>query len=368
MTQSLLVDTPGGLDDLIDQLEQNRFVAVDTEFVRERTYYPNLCLVQVANDTVVACVDTLKLDDLGSLWRLLRNAKSLKVLHSARQDLEILFQESEAVPAPVFDTQIAAGFLGRGGQTGYAALIKDMLGITIDKSQVRTDWSRRPLTTAQLEYAAADVEHLVTVYHRLRDELESRGRSAWARHEFENLTRTELYRIDPELSWKRVKGSRRLGGTQLACLKHLAAWREHRAIEHNRPKQWILKDALLTELARRSPTTVNELRSIEGLPPAVIRREGQRLVECCNQPTGRAADEPVAYKPLNGSQKRRLGSLMELVKASADESGISPELLATRRELEKLVRGQRQIPVLTGWRYDLAGKKLLENLSGTASS
>ncbi len=362
-----MIDTPETLAGLVDELADENFLAVDTEFIRERTFFPQLCLVQVASDKVIACIDALALDDLSPLWNVLLNKSIRKVLHSARQDLEILWLATGAVPTPVFDTQIAAGFLGHGGQIGYASLAQSILDVTVDKSQSRTDWSQRPLSEAQLAYAANDVEHLVRLYHALKSELATRGRSDWVEPEFEALTREELYQIDPESSWKRIKGASRLNGEQLDTLQRLAAWRERRAMDRDRPRQWILKNSKLLDIARKVPETRRELASIDGIPPTIAERHGKDIVALCKRPGSKTFMPAVqSESPLTGEQKGTLSLMMQVLQTQSDEHAISPEVIVTRRELEKLVRGRRNLPVLSGWRLDLVGYSLLQLISDPA--
>ncbi|HIP53069.1 MAG TPA: ribonuclease D, partial [Chromatiales bacterium] len=208
--QELYIDTQEGLTALCAELGDSRWLAVDTEFLRERTYYPQLCLVQVASEEIAACIDPLTIDDLSPLRDLLLNPDTLKVFHAARQDLEILFQLWEAVPAPVFDTQIAATLLGLGDQTGYANVVEQVLKVTLAKEHSRTDWTRRPLLEEQRRYALDDVIYLGRLYQEMHARLENLGRTHWLREDFNALVDPALYRIQPESMWQRIRGRQRL--------------------------------------------------------------------------------------------------------------------------------------------------------------
>ena len=232
---ALYVDTPQALTQLCKQLQHSPWFALDTEFIREKTFYPRLCLLQVANTQHLACIDVLALNDLSPLLDILYDPASTKVLHSAHQDLEIFYHLRGALPTPIFDTQLAATLLGLGEQIGYAALVKTLLKIDLDKSQTRTDWSCRPLDPAQLSYAADDVRYLGQIYQQQRQELEQRQRLDWLTEDFTALCDPARYRVDVDQAWQRIKGQQRLRGVQLAVLRTLAAWREQRASSLDRP-------------------------------------------------------------------------------------------------------------------------------------
>jgi ribonuclease D len=221
----LYVDTPAALDSLCAQLADASWFALDTEFLREKTYYPKLCLLQIATPDVVACVDPLALDDLAPLLALLADRNITKVLHSARQDMEIFYHLTGSPHAPVFDTQIAAPLLGLADQIGYANLVKEMLGVTLDKLHTRADWSLRPLGEEQLRYAADDVIYLAALYQPLLERLQSHGRLEWLDEDFRQLASPELYAINPENAWLKVKGGNRLKGASLSILQALANFR-----------------------------------------------------------------------------------------------------------------------------------------------
>ena len=360
---SLYIDTPDALEGLCKRLKGAPWLAVDTEFMRERTYYPELCLVQVATDDTVACIDTLALPALGPLLDVLLDPATVKVLHAARQDLEIFFHLADKVPQPVFDTQVAARFLGLPDQAGYGAVVQYLLGITLDKSHARTDWARRPLPPAALEYAADDVRHLRTLYHRMQSELAARGRAGWADPELKALVDEKLYRPDPEGAWNRIRGIQRLKPKALAAAKALAAWRERVAMAENRPRQWILKDEAIMDLALHPPADLASLAAVRGVGDGLAKRHGAELLELLTA-GGAPEERRKPETPLGTRQEALVDALVALVRLKAAAGEVSAASLATRAELERLVRGERELPVLKDWRLAMAGQALLDFLAG----
>lgn len=362
----LYIDSPAALESLCARLRGRPWIAVDTEFMREKTYYPELCLVQVATDEVVACVDPLALPSLTPLLEVLLDARTVKVLHAARQDLEIFFHLAGRVPAPVFDTQVAARFLGLPDQAGYGAVVQALLGISLDKSHARTDWARRPLPPAALEYAADDVRHLRTLYQRMQAELASRGRAGWADPELKALADEKLYRPDPDGAWNRIRGMQRLKPKSLAPAKALAAWRERVAMAENRPRQWILKDDALLDLARQQPGDLSALAAVRGVGEGLAKRHGGEILKLLAEGQ-HPVEKTRGETPLNPRQEALVDALVALVRLKAAAGDVSAASLATRAELERLVRGERDLPVLQDWRLAMAGQALLEFLEGGAT-
>jgi ribonuclease D len=358
------IDTPAALSALCARLKGKPWLAVDTEFMRERTYYPELCLVQVASDEQVACVDPLALPSLDPLMGLFLDGATLKVLHAARQDLEIFYHLAGRVPAPVFDTQVAARFLGLPDQAGYGAVVQSLLGITLDKSHARTDWARRPLPPAALEYAADDVRHLRTVYLKMQDELAARGRGGWAEPEMKALAEEKLYRPDPEGAWQRLRGIQRLKPKAVAPAKALAAWRERTAMAENRPRQWILKDEALMDLVKQQPADLAALAAVRGVGESLAKRHGAELLKLIAGDGSAPAERHRSEAPLAPRQEALVDALTALVRLKAAEGDVSAASLATRSELERLVRGERDLPVLKDWRLAMAGQSLLDFMTG----
>ncbi len=361
------IDTPTGVARLLDSLPPGDYLAVDTEFVREKTYFPRPCLLQLARGETVAVIDLLADGVPEALRAPLLDPGVVKVLHSARQDLEVFHRLWGEIPAPVFDTQIAGALTGLAEQCGYAQAVEQLLGVALGKGHARTDWSRRPLSEAQLRYAADDVRYLVPLYHELRDRLAGLGRADWPAADFAALTRPELYASEPESAWRRVKNGRQLQGAALARLQALAAWREGIAIARDRPRRWILADEALIELARENPGSKSRLESFAAVPPAVRRRYAAELAAVLSGLPEDAAppDTGPDTRMTRGQVKlaRRLGKLVD---DCAEEQGIAASALAPRADLKRLVMGERSLAVLAGWRRALIGERLLAAVTDAA--
>jgi ribonuclease D len=364
---ALYIDTPEQLNALCEQLRRHDWLTLDTEFLREKTYRPRLCLLQVANPEVIACIDPLALEDLTSLLDVLYDPAITKVLHAAHQDLEIFFDLRGELPGPIFDTQIAATLLGHGDQIGYGNLVKAELGIELEKAHARADWCHRPLEAAQLDYAADDVRHLREVYLRQRAQLAELGREQWLQADFDELASPARYRNPPEEAWHRVKGSNRLKGVQLAILQALAAWREVQAQQSNRPRRWILKDEVLLDMAKQMPQTLDRLRRIRGLEDGTVQRHGNALLKLIAE--GKQLPREQWPQPKTGTrlppeQEPLVDIMMALLRDRCQRQRISPSAVAGRRELELMLLGERDIALLHGWRAAIAGDALQALLRG----
>lgn len=365
-----VVADDAGLRAFVERLRGAPWVAVDTEFLRERTYYPKLCLVQIATDSDLACVDPLAVSDLSPLASLWADAGVIKVFHSATQDLEILQQACGEIPRPLFDTQVAATLLGHPDQIGYARLVSERLGVDLDKQHTRSDWSRRPLSPEELDYAADDVRYLARLYPELDAELQRRGRRAWLDDEFAALVDPERYRPDPARAWRRIRGGRRLRPDQRRVLARLAEWRERLAMASDRPRGWVVKDDTLLALAQKRPRDAAGLARVRDLPEAVQRRHGDDLLEVIaaaadQPPLPGVEDEPAPVLPPDRAPLVDL--LMAGLRERSAATGIATGALANRKELERLVAGERDLPLLRGWRREAAGEALLELLEGKAA-
>ncbi|MGF1526991.1 MAG: ribonuclease D [Candidatus Competibacterales bacterium] len=358
----------------VQALAQGPWIALDTEFVRDQSYYPVLCLIQVANPQGVACIDPFALDDLSPLVALLANPEVTKIVHAAGQDLEVLYHNLRVLPQGLFDTQIAAALLGYGDAVGYAPLVEATLGVTLDKSQTRTDWQQRPLNSAQLCYAVADVYYLGALYQLLQRALVAQGRAGWAAEEVAALLRRERFVVCPQQAWRRVRGLHRLKGPGLAALRGLAAWREAEAMAQDRPRRWIVGDDTLVELAWRRPENRSQLKGLRRLNPGVVGRYGAALLavlEAARQCSPEDWPQNPTPQPLTPRQGAAVEAALDTVRQRAQALGISPERLARRRELERWVTGDRadDIPLFTGWRRAVAGEAVLAQLTaGLASS
>ncbi|MEN8171081.1 MAG: ribonuclease D [Pseudomonadota bacterium] len=367
---ALYIDTPEALDSLCAQLRNHNWLTLDTEFLREKTYRPRLCLLQVANPDVVACIDPLALPSLGPLLELFYDPAITKVLHAAHQDLEIFFDMRDAVPGPIFDTQIAATLLGQGEQIGYGALVKEVLGLELEKGHARADWCQRPLDEAQLKYAADDVRYLRDVYLSQLSRLRELEREEWLAEDFADMVSPARYSNPPQLAWQRLKGANRLRGVQLAILQQLAAWREEQAQQSNRPRRWIMKDEILLDLARHMPQNTNSMQRIRGLEEGTIKRHGKVLLQAITSGRDIPKEQwPTVKKGLRlpAQQDSLVDIMMALLRERCREQAISPGAVASRRELEKLIMGERDIPLLHGWRAAIAGESLLSLLQGELS-
>lgn len=364
----LFVDRDDQLRELCARLAQAEWLTVDTEFLRERTYYPQLCLIQIASADVVACIDPQKIPDLDPLIALFADPRILKVFHAARQDMELFWHSHHKLPAPLFDTQIAAPLLGYPEQMGYASLVKERLGVDIDKSETRTDWSRRPLTASQLDYAAADVRYLAELFPVMRDELAGRGRLDWLGDDFAVLTDPATYENPPEQAWRRLRGLQKFRGPALSCAQTLAAWREQRAQRENRPRKWVLDDDALLTLARIRAQSVDDLKRVRGLQPPVIERYGAELLaqlEAARQHAPEPLPDSERPEALSEDQEAAVDVLAGVLRQLAAAEQLNPTSIASRKDLQNLVRGERvHSPLLHGWRRGIAGEKLVDVLEG----
>jgi ribonuclease D len=362
-----LVDTYESLQALCESLKGADWLALDTEFIREKTYYPRLCLIQIASDRTLACIDPLALDSLAPLYALFDDPAITKVFHAAGQDLEIFYYLRGQLPRPLFDTQLAAALLGHGEQIGYANLVKAVLDVELDKSHTRTDWARRPLQDQQVRYALDDVRYLRELYPRLRSALEKRGRLGWMQSDLERLTDPASYRVEPMDSWKRVKGINRLKRRQLNILKHLAAWREQQAVAGDKPRRWILSDDALLNLATQKPASAEELGHIRQLEPGTVKRHGDTLMGLIKQALSEPESEWPEYKisrKAGAAEEATADLLMAIVRLNAERHELSPGQLTTRGELIRLAQGERELALLRGWRRQLAGDDVLAFLDG----
>jgi len=360
-----LVSTNDRLRDVCADLGRSDVIVVDTEFMRENTYWPQLCLIQAAADGVEVMIDPLAEGiDLAPFLALMNDESRLKVFHAPRQDMEIFFHLTGAPPAPVFDTQTAAAALGYGDQIAYDALVNNVLGRRIDKGPRFTDWSRRPLSDTQLSYALADVTHLRDLYPVLRDKLESSGRASWLTEEMKALASPGLYDVTPDEAWRRLK-LRKRDPKFLASLKAAAAWREREAQSRDVPRGRILKDDALYEVAQAQPRSVEALGRMRGVPKGFERsRAGQSLVEALDS----ALEDPAAYAPK--VEKARvlppnIGPTVELLKVLlrqvAQANGLAPRLLATVSDLEEIAASDdADVPAMQGWRREVFGEEALK--------
>lgn len=350
---------PAALEERIAAWPADAPLALDTEFVRERTYYPRLCLVQAAQGGDILLVDAIAIPDGGAIARELASAGHRKLVHAARQDIEALLPLTGSPLAPVFDTQQAAALLGFPAQVGYAELVRQLLGVELAKGHARTDWARRPLSREQLSYAADDVRYLPVLAAELEARLAAAGRLGWLDEESATLRDVALYRVDPDAAWRRLKGLERLEPAALPAARALAAWRERRAMTRDLPRGWVLPDAVILALATQRPRTREALQRIDAVPPGAVARAADELLAAIATPdTGDLVRDEAAGRP--GPEQLRLQKLLQKRLAEiATELGVQPEVLATRRELAALARHDLDVPSLRGWRRSAVGERLL---------
>jgi ribonuclease D len=366
----MLVTTQDELNTRIAALSSCEFVTVDTEFLREKTYYSKLCLVQISGpDKDAFAIDPLVEGlDLSPLYDLFDNENVLKIFHAARGDLEIFHNLTGRVPKPLFDTQIAAMVCGYGDSVGYESLVRNITGAQLDKSVQYTNWSVRPLSDRQLDYALGDVTHLVDIYKHLIERLDEQGRTNWVFEEEGILSDPATYEIDPRDAWKKVK-IRSPKPKNLAVLQELAAWREKKARKKNIPKGWVLKDETLADMAGQLPTTMKALKKIRNIPGDLERKNlGEKLLSKVQKAL---ESDPATWprvekkKPLPPSASATLDILKMLLKIQAAEHGVATKLIGSSDDLEKLViNDQGDSPLLKGWRREVFGEEALAVKSG----
>lgn len=357
MSNYILVEQPNSICADLAQFER---LGVDTEFMREKTFFAELSLVQISTGAGIFCVDPLTDNDMRDFWEAA--TASTWVVHSARQDIEVIYQTAACMPVSIFDTQIAAGMLGYAPQLGYASLVSELFGVDIPKTHTRADWSRRPLADALLKYAAEDVQYLLPAYERLAEELDRKGRLAWVIEDSAMLLEPSLYAADPALAIDRLKGARNLRNRSRAAAARLAAWRESEALKSNRPRQWIIKDTMLVSLALECPATIADLQEIDGLPPGLIRRSGQNILAAIRTAGTDNNDYSPPPRP-DEAQKALLKQMQREVVSCAADLGLAAETVASKRDLSAIIMGgERESRVLSGWRRDLIGERLLQLL------
>jgi len=350
--------------DLTDLAAGASRIGIDTEFMREKTFFPQLCLIQVASSDEILCADPLRLDAAGcplqeKLWAAIMQPRW--ILHSGRQDLEVLYAAAGRMPSELFDTQIAAALLGYQPQLGYANLVKTLFDVELAKTHTRADWSKRPLSDAVLQYAAEDVQYLLPACDILTDKLQALGRLEWALEDSSALLDPTLYSFDATSARQRLKGATNLRGQHRAIALALAEWRERRAVKSNRPRQWIMRDAQIVEIAAAAPKNEAALRQASDLSDRALAKISKRLLDViATVDTSTDADQQVAAPRPNEHQKKTMKLLQKKVVEIAGQLNIAAELLAPRKELTAAVLGERDSRMFSGWRYKVIGESLLE--------
>jgi ribonuclease D len=345
------------------RMAKHPFVTVDTEFLRETTYFPILCVAQMATIDEAVVVDAQAEGmELDPFFELMANEKVLKVFHAARQDIEIVWHRAKIIPAPVFDTQVAAMVLGYGDSISYDQLVQRITGDALDKSHRFTDWSRRPLTAAQLKYAVSDVTHLRDVYSALSDDIAKRKRAEWVDEEMRILTSPDTYRMEPEQAWQRLK-TRARKPKELAVLMEVAAWREQEAQARDVPRGRVLKDEVVGDLAVQAPTSLEKLAGLRSLPKGFERSKwGHDILEAVKRGLAR---DPKSLPHLERSKQQTNGTatlelLKVLLRMTAERNGVAAKVIATVDDLERIASSDdADVPALKGWRRDMFGEKAI---------
>ena len=365
------ITTTEELADACTRMARHPFVTVDTEFLRESTYYPRLCVAQMATLDEAVVIDALAGGiDLAPFFALMADEKVVKVFHAARQDIEICWHEAGVIPSPLVDTQVAAMVLGYGDAISYDQLVQRITGDSLDKSNRFTDWTRRPLSEAQLAYAVSDVTHLRDVYLKLSTDLEKRERGDWMREEMKVLTSPATYRFEPEHAWERLK-TRVRKPRELAVLCEVAAWREREAQERDVPRGRVLKDDVIGDIVIQAPTTIERLASLRSLPRGFERsRWGEAIVEAVKRGLARDPKTLPSFerpKPtLNGQATVEL--LKVLLRMTAERHGVAAKVIATVDDLDRIAADDHaDVPALSGWRRELFGEKALALKHGQLS-
>ena len=342
-------------------------IAIDTEFLREKTYHAKLCLVQVATPDECVVIDPLAIDDLGPLAELMTDVDTLKVFHACSQDMEVLCHALGSVPVPIFDTQVAAGFLGERAQCSYHNLVSTFCGVSLPKTESLTDWSRRPLSPKQIEYALDDVRYLIDAYRVIESKLHSLGRTAWVRDEIRPLADPAHYRSDPRAAFKRVKRVNACTRRQLAVARELASWREQRAETRDIPRKWVMSDEVLLALCKRAPQTVEDFRAVRG-----TEQLSARDVEVALDAIARGRRCPQENLPSIGRAHRapapELESVIDLmyalIRLVSERSGVATSLIVSRDGLLDYIEHPERSPLREGWRFELVGTLMDDLLQG----
>jgi ribonuclease D len=358
-----LLTTTEELAAVCDRFSRHPFVTVDTEFLRETTFWPKVCVIQVASPEEAVAIDALAEGiDLGPFFELMANIEVVKVFHAARQDLEIIWRLARLIPAPLFDTQVAAMVCGFGEQASYLELVKAITRANLDKSSRFTDWSRRPLSPAQIEYAIADVTHLRDIYITLRTRLERSNRLDWLADEMQTLTSPATYEQSPENAWERLRHRARKP-RDLAVLMELASWRESEAQGRDVPRSRVLKDDVLLEIAQAAPKTAEALANLRSFPKGMERsRAGADILAAVERGLARdPASMPRIERERRGSNGATVELLKVLLRQVTEQTGVAAKMIATVEDLEAIANDDRaDVPALRGWRRALFGEKALE--------
>jgi len=365
------IDDNQGLKEFCASIRDCAVCALDTEFLREKTYFPVLALIQLATEQgQQACIDPLSIDDFTPLIDIFINQKITKVFHSPSQDLELFYQQFEALPKPIFDTQLAASVLGYANQIGYADLVNRLCNVQLEKKYTRADWTRRPLSEGELDYAMDDVRYLLPLFSDLTKELESKGRLSWVQADFDSFSDMEKYKLDETQLWKKLKGVQRLKGINLNNADLLCRWREQVAIAKNRPRRWIMKDEDIVDIARFKPKNKNDLADIRNLNSGYIAKYGDEILQVLQQSQKMAeTDYPrhPEFIKLTTQQQAVADCLMAICRNVTEANQISLASVATKKDIDQLVVGKEDGKLSKGWRYKMVGLQLQNFVDGKST-
>ena len=367
----MLIDDDSQLKAFVKRCCISPYMAIDTEFLREKTYYARLCLIQVAIEGEVAIIDPFAIKDITLLNDALTSPDVVKIFHASSQDIEILYHETGVVPRPVFDTQVAAALLGKSQQASYSSLVSSYCSVNLPKKDSFTDWSQRPLKDSQIRYAADDVVYLPQIYYDMVEVLNEKNRLHWLDEAFEEISSPEKYEIKPEERYRKLRRVNQLNAQQMAAAREFAAWRELKAQKINVPRKWIVSDEQIVEACRREARTIDELFMVRGMRESLRAEDARQAVVCIKKGLSCPKEQlpQVHEKPKNEHNVDIVVDLMNaVVHLRARENHIAPQTLAPQAELMKLARGHDdECELLKGWRYKVIGKELKELLKGKFS-
>lgn len=369
------IETNQQLVEFCSKIKSAGYCTIDTEFVREKTYYPILSLIQIASEQHMACIDPLVIEDFDPLIALLQQQDLVKVFHSPSQDLEILYQYFSCMPQPIFDTQLAAAVLGYDHQIGYAELVNAITGVRLDKKHTRANWNRRPLSQDEIDYAMDDVRYLLPVYQTLKKELDTKNRAAWIEKDLLAMTSESTYLVEMSDLWKRLKGVQKLKGVELQIARLLCQWREQVAQQKNLPRRWIVKDDILIDIARLKPSSLTDFDSIryrcsarnDARSDKFIAKHAETLLQLARDGQNSPASEWPSHEARNTvtMHQQALGDcLMALCRLIAEENHIALATLATRKDIDGLITNRKNSRLSQGWRFTMAGEKLMDFIHG----
>ena len=364
----MLIDTDQQFVAFLERCKKSPYIAIDTEFLREKTYYPKLCLLQMGIENEIAIVDPFKIRNVAALADVLVDPSIVKIFHACSQDVEILYHETGVVPSPIFDTQIAAAVLGKTQQASYSSLVSQYCDVNLPKKDSFTDWSQRPLSDSQIHYAADDVKYLPQIYYEMLAQLKKKNRLSWLEETFADLSKKEKYEIDPRVRYKKLKRVNQLNARQQAAAREFAAWRELQAQRLNIPRKWVVSDEQIVEACRREARTLDELYMVRGMKESLKTSDARKVLAALIVGLDCPQSELPDVRPKSKNENNVdviLDVMNALVRMRAREHEIAPQTLAPQAELLKLARGHYDdSELMQGWRYTLVGKDLRTLLEG----